>query len=353
MRIAVLTFDGFNEIDSLVAAHMLNRLQAHGWQSQITAPGDTVTSMNGVQLRAQQPLEWARQADAVLIGSGRHTRDIIEDGAMLERLQLDPRRQLLASQCSGALILARLGLLEHAAVCTDTGTRPWLQQAGIEVLERAFIANGNVASAGGCLAAQYLASWVLWRLGGRACVAQVADYVAPVGERDDWLQRVCTVIGCPAADDSVEILPFHPLHRDHFRRLNLAWLERYFRVEPIDEHVLSHPEDELLTGGGAILFARIGSNIAGTVALKREDAASFELTKMAVAERWQGRGLGRMLLASACRLAAQRGAQRVILYSHTSLGAAIKLYREHGFSEQPLDSSRYLRSDIKMVLELT
>ena len=103
---------------------------------------------------------------------------------------------------------------------------------------------------------------------------------------------------------------------------------------------------------GAILFARLGSNIVGTVALKREDAVTFELTKMAVDERWQGRGLGRCLLESACRLARARGAARVLLYSHRSLEPAIKLYHAQGFVEQPLGTSRYLRSNIKMLFEL-
>jgi GNAT superfamily N-acetyltransferase len=76
---------------------------------------------------------------------------------------------------------------------------------------------------------------------------------------------------------------------------------------------------------GAILFARLGSNIVGTVALKREDAATFELTKMAVDKRWQGRGLGRSLLESACRLA------RELLYSHRSLEPAIKRVPRAGF----------------------
>lgn len=351
LRIAILTFDGFNEIDSFVAAHMLNRLQQRGWQAQITAPTATVTSMNGVQVQAQQSLGFARTADAVLIGSGRRTREVSEDRAILERLQLDPHRQLVASQCSGALLLARLGLLQQAPVCTDAGTRPLLQQAGIEVLDRAFIANDNVASAGGCLAAQYLACWVAWRLGGHDHLEQLADYVAPVGERSDWLQRVHAAIGATAVA-APEILPFHSVHREHFKQLNLAWLERYFEVEPIDERVLGNPEDEILAGGGAILFARLGSSIVGTVALKREDASTFELTKMAVAEQFQGRGLGRSLLESACRLAAARGARRVMLYSHRSLGAALSLYQARGFVEQPLDSDRYGRSNIKMVCEL-
>ena len=351
MRIAIVTFDGFNEIDSFVAAHMLNRMQARGWQAQITGPTATLTSMNGVQIQAQQPLEFANRADAVLIGSGRRTRAVIEDPAVLQRLSLDPRRQLVGSQCSGALLLARLGLLQGLPVCSDAGTRPSLQEAGFEVLDRSFIATGNIASAGGCLSAQYLAAWVLWRLGGRECLEQVCDYVAPVGERDAWLARAYTNIGA-SVTDALDLLHFHPVHREHFKRLNVAWLERYFKVEPIDEQVLGNPEGEIMAGGGEILFARLGASIVGTVALKREDTTTFELTKMAVDPQSQGRGFGRRLLAAACDLAAQRGARRVILYSHRSLEAAIALYREQGFIEQPLDSTRYVRSNIKMVREL-
>lgn len=56
----------------------------------------------------------------------------------------------------------------------------------------------------------------------------------------------------------LEILRFEPAYRDHFRRLNLAWLERYFQIEPIDERVLGNPEVEILATGGEILFARCG-----------------------------------------------------------------------------------------------
>src|SRR5262247_1470576 len=74
MKIAVVTFDGFNEIDSLVAAHILNRVQKPGWKAEITAPTTSITSMNGVVMLAQQPLEFVNDADAVLFGSGRKTR---------------------------------------------------------------------------------------------------------------------------------------------------------------------------------------------------------------------------------------------------------------------------------------
>ena len=189
MRIAVLTFDGFNEIDSFVVSHILNRVKRPGWKAEIVSPTDWVQSMNGVRVAAQRRLEFANEADAVLVGSGRLTRQIIGDDDLMSRLELDPGRQLIGSQCSGALVLARLGLLTSRPACTDLMTRPFLEAAGVQVLDRAFFARGNVATAGGCLSATYLATWVLWRLLGRGAAEEALSYVAPVGERDEFLAR--------------------------------------------------------------------------------------------------------------------------------------------------------------------
>src|SRR3546814_15662402 len=82
MQIAVLTFDGFNELDSFVAAAILNRLRGQGRSAQIAAPTPQVTSMNGVTIDRQQPLEFAADADAVIIGSGTRTREIAADAAI-------------------------------------------------------------------------------------------------------------------------------------------------------------------------------------------------------------------------------------------------------------------------------
>ena len=124
MNIAILTFEGFNELDSFIAAGILNRMKGQGWNVQITCPTAQVTSMNGVTVTAQQPLEFANTADVVLFGSGIYTRDIAKDTSILGRLQLDPSRQLLAAQCSGTLLLATLGYLNGLPACTDLTTKP-------------------------------------------------------------------------------------------------------------------------------------------------------------------------------------------------------------------------------------
>ena len=66
-------------------------------------------------------------------------------------------RQLIGSQCSGALVLAKLGLLEGRPACTDLHTKKWVVESGVAVIDQPFYAESNIATAGGCLASQYTA----------------------------------------------------------------------------------------------------------------------------------------------------------------------------------------------------
>jgi transcriptional regulator GlxA family with amidase domain len=189
MHIAILTFEGFNELDSLIALGILNRVKTPGWRVSIASPTARVRSMNGVVIEAQASLAEASAADAVIVGSGMQTREVVADAALMAQLELDPSRQLLGSQCSGALVLARLGLLEGVPACTDLTTKPWVEAAGVAVLNQPFFAKGNVATAGGCLSSQYLAAWVIARLEGVEAARSAMHYVAPVGEKDEYVAR--------------------------------------------------------------------------------------------------------------------------------------------------------------------
>src|SRR6476469_10761400 len=93
----------------------------------------------------------------------------------MAQLQFDPSRQLLGAQCSGALVLAKLRLLDGIPACTDLKSKPWVQEAGVEVLDQPLFAKGNVATAGGCLSSAYLAAWM--------------RYVAPGGETEEYIKR--------------------------------------------------------------------------------------------------------------------------------------------------------------------
>ncbi|WP_321490317.1 DJ-1/PfpI family protein [uncultured Hyphomonas sp.] len=194
MQIAILTFEGFNELDSFIAAGILNRMKPKGWQAHITCPAEQVTSMNGVTVQRQRPLSFAAEADAVLIGSGILTRDIASDTGILSQLQLDPKRQLIGAQCSGTLLLAKLGLVGDLPACTDLTTKPWVIEAGVNVLDAPFVAHGNVATAGGCLASQYLAAWMIARGASLNDAAEAMHYVAPVGEKDAYVSRALAAV---------------------------------------------------------------------------------------------------------------------------------------------------------------
>ncbi|MHC8309543.1 DJ-1/PfpI family protein [Pseudomonas sp. GT1P32] len=189
MHIAILTFEGFNELDSLISFGILNRVQQPGWRVSIASPTDKVLSMNGLMIEAQVSLEDACGADAVLVGSGRMTRDVVANAVLMSRLKLDPARQLLGAQCSGTLILAKLGLLDDVPACTDLITKPWVEEAGVAVLNQPFVAKGNVATAGGCLSSQYLAAWFISRLAGVEAARSALHYVAPVGEKEIYITR--------------------------------------------------------------------------------------------------------------------------------------------------------------------
>lgn len=194
MLIAIVTFDGFNEIDSMVAMNILGRALRPAGRVVIASNQPKITSMNGVRLHAQATLAQARAADAVIVGSGVKTLEIAEDAALMSELRFDPNRQLIGSQCSGALLLAKLGLLQGLPACTDSVTKPWVQKAGIQVLEQPFNARGNVATAGGCLASAYLAAWIIARTQGLAAAKTVLSYVAPVGEKDEFIARAVAAI---------------------------------------------------------------------------------------------------------------------------------------------------------------
>lgn len=200
MRIAIVIFDGFDEIDAFVSLGLLNR--SLGWKAELAAPVARATSLNGVTVDVQQPLAYANTADAVLFGGNLYARAIAagigKRGAPMAALKLDPLRQTLGAQGSGTLLLARLGLLGDMPACTDPATRPWVIEAGVRVLEdEPFHARGAIATAGGGMAAVYLCAWIMLRHAGRDAAARALREAAPAGDEDAWVRRVLNVVEPP------------------------------------------------------------------------------------------------------------------------------------------------------------
>ncbi len=149
----------------------------------------------------------------------------------------------------------------------------------------------------------------------------------------------------------IEIISYQPEHQPWFEKLNRDWIEKYFWMEPIDFEVLQHPEEHIVKKGGTIFMGIFNKEIAGTAAVKFVKPGTYEFTKMAVDEKYQGRKIGKAIAEAAIEWSKKSGAKKIILYSNTKLETAIAMYRKLGFKEIPLDGP-YKRSDIKMELVL-
>lgn len=149
----------------------------------------------------------------------------------------------------------------------------------------------------------------------------------------------------------ITVVPFRHEYVADFRRLNLDWIERLFKVEAPDLEVLNNPETIILAPGGMIFFALDGAAVVGTVALIRAGDGRCELAKMAVATTHQGRGIGEMLGQACKSWAAQSGVQTLFLETNSKLANAIRLYERLGFrrAAEP-NPPDYVRCDVYMEL---
>lgn len=146
----------------------------------------------------------------------------------------------------------------------------------------------------------------------------------------------------------IDIIPYTEELKEHIKTLNVEWLEKYFSVEPNDVISLSNPKEEILDKGGYIYYVTVDGAVAGTVSLLHITADEFELGKMAVSGNYQGLGLGNILMQHCIDEAVRLGIKKLILFSNTSLGPAIHLYRKYGFVEAAFEAGHYMRSNIKM-----
>lgn len=152
--------------------------------------------------------------------------------------------------------------------------------------------------------------------------------------------------------ENIEIVGYETKYASHFYDLNVAWLEKYFYVEPYDQKVLSNPKKYVIDPGGYIFFAKYATEIVGVVSLINQKSF-FELSKMAVTPKYQGLKIGLQLMNFCIKFAKQKQWKSITIYSHKKLLPAIQLYKKVGFKEISLEeNSHYERSNIKMLLEI-
>lgn len=187
MKVAVLAYDGFTDVDLFLPWDLFNRVQDPDyvdykgpWSVRICSDTEEVTSNTGITFRPHGTLEELSEADAVFIVSGPGSRKKLANPEFMARLKLDPRRQIIGGIDSGVLFLAKLGLLDGLTATTYPGVFPELEAMGVKTEHKPLIVHGNVASAGGCLSTQDLAGWMVSRLLGEQMSQAMLGMIAKV-----------------------------------------------------------------------------------------------------------------------------------------------------------------------------
>ena len=182
MKVAIVIFDKFTDLDLWLMWDLLNRVKVANWSVKILGEKEMHISATNIDVKTQGRIEEANEADAVLFVSGQGTRDRIADENWLSRFKLNAEKQFIGSICSGSLILAKLGLLDGKTATTYPTAKKTLESFGVEVVEKPFVAHNKTATAGGCLAQQYLIGWVIENLADTDWKNLILKSIQPIGE---------------------------------------------------------------------------------------------------------------------------------------------------------------------------
>jgi putative acetyltransferase len=152
--------------------------------------------------------------------------------------------------------------------------------------------------------------------------------------------------------NEVKIVAYESQYKEAFKALNEEWIKAFFVMEAGDYKLLDNPEEHILNKDGHIVFALLDGEVVGTCALvKTEDnPLTFELSKMAVSPKAQGKKLGYLLGNALVEKAKELNAGKVFLVTNSILVPAIKLYEKLGFIHTPIGKAEYDRADVRMEL---
>ncbi|WP_316838550.1 helix-turn-helix domain-containing GNAT family N-acetyltransferase [Pedobacter gandavensis] len=152
----------------------------------------------------------------------------------------------------------------------------------------------------------------------------------------------------------VEIVAYEEKYQTAFRTFNEEWISTYFKMEEADYKALDHPKTYILDKGGKIFVALYNNEPVGVCALIKMDDPEYdyELAKMAVSPKIQGKSIGWLLGQAVVNAAKELGANKIYLESNTALKPAINLYQKLGFKKVIGRSTPYERCNIQMELAL-
>ena len=155
--------------------------------------------------------------------------------------------------------------------------------------------------------------------------------------------------------EKVQVVDYDPKYQTAFRALNEEWISAYFKMEETDYKALDDPDGYILKNGGCIIVALYDDEPVGVCALVKmnDPEYDFELAKMAVSPKAQGKNIGWLLGQAIIAKAKTMGAAKLYLESNTLLKPAINLYHKLGFVKIAGRATPYERCNIQMELVIT
>lgn len=182
MKISIVTFDDFTDLDLFILWDLLKRVEKPDWEVKLLGDKTSHISSTGIEVKMHGFLDQANDSDAVLFCSGMGTRRKFKDEKFLNSFRLDEKRQLIGAIDSGAILLGALGFLKGRKATTypSADLKKILENFGAEVVWQTFAQEDNIATAAQCLAGKNLAGWIIESLVGAEAKEKVLSSVEPL-----------------------------------------------------------------------------------------------------------------------------------------------------------------------------
>jgi len=198
MRVAVVVFEGFDELDAIGPLEVLRNAAAMGATDLSVAlvaldGAAEVTGSHGLRVRTDGRLDPDRTDLLVVPGGGWNDRGAHGAWAEAERGDLPAAiaaaaegGAVVATVCTGAMLAATAGLTRGRPAITHHGAVEDLRASGARVVEARVVDDGDLVTAGGVTSGIDMALWLVERHYGAGLAEAVAAEIEHPRHGEVW-----------------------------------------------------------------------------------------------------------------------------------------------------------------------
>lgn len=178
MRIDILVFDGFDELDAIAPLEVFSNVARGGGDFKVRlvtlSPSTNITAAHGLRVVAEKLSADDPRPDVVLVPGGgwndcspQGARAEVASGVIPKHLaKLHQASTAVAAVCTGAMLVSAAGLLRGRSATTHHSAVDDLRAAGAEVMNARVVDDGNIITSGGVTSGLDLALWLVERFAG-------------------------------------------------------------------------------------------------------------------------------------------------------------------------------------------